>query len=230
MTTDATPETPAARAAQIVDELRAAGSEADRLGMARFGINADRALGVRIPVLRAAAKRVGRDHALAGALWRTAIHEVRILAGMVDEPDRVTRAQAERWVKAFDSWDLCDQTCMNLFDRVPFAWEAALEWSEREPEFTKRAGFALMAVLAWHDKTSPDAHFAPFLDAVEREAWDERVYVKKAVNWALRQIGKRSPGLRRRAIARAKRLERQGTKPARWIARDALRELERGTG
>lgn len=195
--------------------------------MARFGIDASRALGVRIPVLRRIARREGRDHALALALWATGIHEARILAGMVDEPERVTKAQMARWAKAFHSWDLCDQVCMNLFDRTTHAWAMARAWSRREEEFVKRAGFALMACLAWHDEASPDARFRPFFRDIAREAEDPRNFVKKAVNWALRQLGKRSPGLRREAIVVASHLAERDVAAARWVGRDALRELRR---
>lgn len=205
-------------------------SPEDVAGMARFGIHVENAFGLRIPVLRKTAKETGRDHALALALWASGKHEARILASMVDEPARVTRAQMERWARAFDSWDLCDQCCMNLFDETPFAWDVALAWSAREEEFVKRAGFALMACLAWRDEDAPDARFAPFLDAIERESDDDRNFVKKAASWALRQIGKRSPGLRNAALARAERIAERGSRAARWVAADALRELTRATG
>ncbi len=195
-------------------------------GMARFGIRTDRALGISVTELRAFARTLGRDHRVAAELWRSGIHEARILASIVDEPALVTEAQMERWVAAFDSWDLCDQVCGNLFDRTPFAFAKALEWSGREAEFTKRAGFALMAWAAVHRKDVPDREFEAFLRPIRDQATDDRTYVKKAVNWALRQIGKRSPGLHRRAVATAKAIQRMDAPSARWIARDALRELE----
>jgi 3-methyladenine DNA glycosylase AlkD len=210
---------------EVLAELRAHGNPDDAAGMARFGINADEALGVRIPVVRALAKRAGRERRLARRLWASGVHEARILAGMVDEPAKVTPAQMDRWAAAFDSWDLCDQVCMNLFDRTPYAWDKALEWSGREAEFVKRAGFALMACLAWHDKAAADERFAPFFAAIEREAWDRRNFVKKAVNWALRQIGKRNRTLRAEALRVAERIARQDSPTARWIAADARREL-----
>lgn len=216
-----------ARAARIVRELRRHGSVQGREGMARFGIDASRALGVRIPVLRRIARREGRDHALAQALWATGIHEARILASMVDEPERVTKAQLERWARGFDSWDLCDQVCMNLFDKTPHAWTKARAWSRREEEFVKRAGFALMASLAVHDKASPDARFRPFFRDIAREAHDGRNFVRKAVNWALRQVGKRSPGLRREAVAVAENLAARESAAARWVGKGALWELRR---
>jgi 3-methyladenine DNA glycosylase AlkD len=144
----------------------------------------------------------------------------------VDEPAKVTEAQLERWARDFDSWDICDGVCSNLFDRTPFARGKAIEWSARREEYVKRAGFVLMAALAVHDKKAPDALFREFLPLIEREATDERNFVKKAVNWALRQIGKRNGALNRDAIAAAKRIRRIDSKAARWIAADALRELQ----
>lgn len=194
--------------------------------MARFGINPEHALGVRIPDLRSLAKELGRDHSLALALWRTGVHEARILASMVDEPERVTERQMESWVRAFDSWDLCDQVCGNLFDRTPLAKAKTVEWMGREEEFVKRAGFALAAWRAVHERAGPDGEFAALLPLIEREAHDPRNFVKKAVSWALRQIGKRNRSLNRRAIAVAKRLARRDdSAPARWVGMDALREL-----
>lgn len=195
-------------------------------GMARFGIVTDRALGISVTDLRTLARTLGRDHRLAAGLWRSGIHEARILASIVDEPSRVTEAQMERWVAAFDSWDLCDQVCGNLFDRTPFAFTKALEWSGRDPEFTKRAGFALMAWAAVHRKDVPDRTFESFLGPIRDQATDDRIYVKKAVSWALRQIGKRSPGLHRKAVTTAHAIARIDAPSARWTARDALRELE----
>jgi 3-methyladenine DNA glycosylase AlkD len=211
---------------EIVAELRAQGSPANVAGMARYGIDPKNALGVSVPALRALAKRVGRDHATALALWKTGIHEARSLAGLVDEPAKVTEAQLERWARDFDSWDICDGVCSNLFDRTPFARDKAIEWSACPEEYVKRAGFVLMAALAVHDKKAPDALFREFLPLIEREATDERNFVKKAVNWALRQIGKRNRALNRDAIAAAKRIRRIDSRAARWIAADALRELE----
>ena len=194
--------------------------------MARYGINAANTLGVSIPQLRSMAKRIGTDHALALELWASGIHEARILAALVDDPADVTEAQIERWARDFDSWDVCDGVCSNLFDRTSFAHAKAVQWSARREEFVKRAGFVLMAALAVHDKRSPDSRFREYLPLIEREAADERNFVKKAVNWALRQTGKRSPALNRAAIAAAKRIRKSDSKAARWIAADALRELE----
>jgi 3-methyladenine DNA glycosylase AlkD len=194
--------------------------------MGRFGIDTRNALGVTVTELRGLARRIGRDHDLAAALWQSEIHEARLLATMVDEPSSVTEAQMERWVSDLTSWDLCDQLCANLFDRTPYAFEKALGWSRRDEEFVKRAGFALMATSAVHRKDVSDARFEVFLPAISAQATDDRNYVKKAVSWALRQIGKRSPGLNRKAIATAREIERIDARAARWIARDVLRELE----
>lgn len=194
--------------------------------MSRFGIDTRNALGVTVTELRGLARRIGRNYDLAAALWESEIHEARILATMVDDPAHVTEAQMERWVSDLGSWDLCDQLCGNLFDRTPFVSDMALRWSRREAEFVKRAGFALMASSAVHRKDLPDARFEMFLPAIRAQASDDRNYVKKAASWALRQIGKRSLGLHRKAIATARQIERIDSRSARWIARDVLRELE----
>jgi 3-methyladenine DNA glycosylase AlkD len=171
------------------------------------------------------AKRIGHDHGLAKGLWESGVHEAKILAAMVDEPDKVTETQMEKWVDEFDSWDVCDGCCGNLFDRTPFAYEKALEWSAREKEFVKRAGFALMAELAVHDKVAPDERFVRFFGAIERGSTDPRNFVKKAVNWALRQIGKRNPKLNRAALDLAMKISRKESRSAKWVASDAIREL-----
>jgi 3-methyladenine DNA glycosylase AlkD len=176
--------------------------------------------------LRRLARGLGRDHDLAADLWASGIHEARILASIVDDPSAVTERQMESWVREFGSWDLCDQVCMNLFDRTPFAFDKALEWSAREPEFEKRAGFALMASAAVHRRDRPDRDFHAFLPRIRAEATDERNHVRKALSWALRQIGKRSAGLHARAIRTAQQIEAIDSPSARWIARDVLRELE----
>lgn len=213
------------RCDEVVHRLKSMKNAANLAGMARYGIRTDNALGVSMPVLRRMGKDLGRDHGLAEELWNTGIHEARILASLVAEPSRVTRSQMDRWAKDFDSWDVCDQVCMNLFGKTPFAYEKALVWSRRREEFVKRAGFALMAVLAWHDKEANDARFEPFFERVLRESTDERNYVRKAVNWALRNIGKRNRRLNRQAIATAKRIARIDSRTSRWIAHDAMREL-----
>jgi len=201
------------------------GSERNREGMARFGISTETALGISVTDLRKVGREIGRDHALALALWDTGIHEARILASIVDDPKAVTEEQMERWVADFDSWDLCDQCCGNLFEKTPFAFRKVVEWAAREAEFEKRAGFSLMAYIAVHRKKAPDADFLPFLEIIKREATDERNFVKKAVNWALRQIGKRNAWLNRAAIETAQEIAAMPSRSARWIAADALREL-----
>lgn len=194
-------------------------------GMARFGISPENTYGVSIPNLRKMAKEIGRDHSLAQQLWNSGIHEARILASMIDEPNQVTKKQMDAWIRDFDSWDVCDQCCMNLFDKTPMAWEKAIEWTNRDKEFEKRAGFALMACLVWHDKESLDKKFLVLLPAIKREADDDRNYVKKAVNWALRNIGKRNLNLNKKAIEAAKEIQKMDSKSAKWIASDAIREL-----
>ncbi|MDH3944308.1 MAG: DNA alkylation repair protein, partial [Anaerolineae bacterium] len=179
----------------ILAKLKQMGNPEDAEGMARFGINTEKAYGIRIPALRKLGKEIGRDHELALGLWETGMHEARILASMVDDPEQVTEAQMDAWAGDFNSWDLCDQCCGNLFDKTPFAYDKAVEWSGREEEFVKRAGFAMMAWLAVHNKKTEDGLFEVFLPIIVREAPDERNYVKKAVNWALRQIGKRNLAL-----------------------------------
>jgi len=193
--------------------------------MARFGIRVDHALGIPMPVLRSYAKAYRKQHTLALALWQTGVHEARILATLIDDPAEVTEAQMEGWVQQFDSWDVCDQCCGNLFDKTPFAFDKALEWSAREEIYVKRAGFVLIATLAVHHKGAGDEQFTPFFPAIEREAWDARNFVKKAVNWALRQIGKRNCTLHAEATALARRIGQQNHPSARWIAAAALREF-----
>ena len=227
-----------ARVAPILAELRAMGSERDRAGMARYGINVERAFGVSIQALRLIARRLGTDHALALALWRTGHHEARLLACFIDDPAAVTEEQVEAWAGDFDSWDLCDQATTSLFDLTGHAWTKAAEWAVRDEAWVKRGGFALMAGLAVHDQAAPDRAFMKLLPLIERAAWDDRNFVKKAVNWALRNIGKRNLALHAAATARAGRIlaaanrraggERGGdaaARSARWVAADALREL-----
>lgn len=210
---------------ETIARLRAHANPRNVAGMARFGINPKGTLGVSIPVLRALAKQIGMDHALAQKLWRSGIHEARILASFIDNPALTTDRQMERWVKNFDSWDVCDEVCGNLFDRTTLAWRKATEWPHRTEEYVRRAGFVLMAALAVHDKQAPDRAFTKFFPLIARYATDERNFVKKAVNWALRQIGKRNAGLCARAVRVAREIGRDDSRAARWIARDALREL-----
>ncbi|MBI4336721.1 MAG: DNA alkylation repair protein [Chloroflexi bacterium] len=210
---------------EVMQRLRAMSDPEAVAGMARFGINPANTLGVSVPAIRSLAREMGRDHAVAQQLWVSGVHEARILASMVDDPREVTEAQMERWAKEFDSWDVCDQCCSNLFDKTRYAYQKAVEWSSREEEFVKRAAFALMAALAVHDKKADDAAFLRFLSLIERESGDSRNFVRKAVNWALRQIGKRNASLNRAAIGAAEEVQQQGAKSARWVASDALREL-----
>ena len=221
----------------VMDELAAKASEKDRAGMARYGINVDDAFGVSVWELRRVAKPLGRDHALALALWETGNHEARILASMVDDPAQVTRAQMDAWAAAFDSWDVCDQVTSNLFDKSAHAWDAVREWSGAQDEWTKRAAFATLAALAVQDKQAPDEAFLEGLELVGREAWDGRNFVKKAVNWALRNIGKRNLRLNAAAVGTAEAIlasaetlaaadrKDPAARSMRWVARDALREL-----
>lgn len=212
-------------ASDVLKELKSQQNPHNVAGMARFGINPDNTYGIPIPVVRKMAARIGKDHQLALALWKSGIHEARILAGMVDDSWQVTETQMEAWVKEFDSWDVCDQVCMNLFDKTTVAYQKAIEWSGRKEEFVKRAGFALMACLAVHDKSAPESKFVQFFPYIKGAATDERNFVKKAVNWALRQIGKRNESLRQAAIKTAQEIQKFDSKAAKWIAGDALREL-----
>lgn len=210
---------------EILRELRAHANPKNVAGMARFGINPKGTLGVSVVELRKLARRIGRDHRLAQQLWDSGIHEARILAALIDAPELVTARQMESWVKDFDSWDVCDQCCSNLFDKTLFAYRKAMVWSRRREEFVKRAGFALMAALAVHDKSAGDGKFIHFLPLIKRGATDERNFVKKAVNWALRQIGKRNRRLNTLARRTARDIHTMDSRAARWIAADALREL-----
>jgi 3-methyladenine DNA glycosylase AlkD len=194
-------------------------------GMARFGINPNNTYGVSIPNLRTIAKEIGKNHLLAQELWSSGVHEARIMATLIDEPTMVTEAQMERWVNDFDSWDVCDQCCSNLFDKTSFAYQKAIEWSKRNEEFVKRAGFVLMATLAVHDKKAKDEAFMNFLPIIKRESVDDRNFVKKAVNWALRQIGKRNVALNKAAIEAVKEIQKIDSKSAKWIASNAISEL-----
>jgi len=213
------------QAADLLNQLESLADPNAVAGMAKFAVGGQHTLGISIPTLRGIAREVGKEHELAQQLWASGIHETRILATMVDEPKKVTEAQMESWVAEFDSWDLCDQCCLNLFRRTPFAYPKAHEWSSRTEEFVKRAAFALMATLAVHDKKAGDESFIAFLPVIKREATDERNFVKKAVNWALRQIGKRNLSLNEAAVQTAREIQLIESKSARWIAADALREL-----
>ncbi len=210
----------------ILNQLKAKADPSNLEGMARFGITVEKRLGVSVPEMRRIAKESGKDHKLAATLWKTGIAEARIVASMVADPDTMTGKDMDEWVKDFNSWDVCDQVCMNLFEKTPLAGQKVIEWSEREEEFVKRAAFALLACLAWHDKQAADQKFIGFFPLIKRGATDERNFVKKAVNWALRNIGKRNPRLNKAAIKTAREIQCLDSKSARWIAADAIRELE----
>jgi 3-methyladenine DNA glycosylase AlkD len=210
---------------RILERLKSLSDPKAVEGMARFGINPKNTYGVSIPTLRNMAKENRGNHVLAQQLWSSHVHEARILACMIDDAKKVTEAQLESWVKDFDSWDVCDQCCSNLFDKTELAHKKAIEWSRRNEEFVKRAGFVMMAALAVHDKRAEDEAFLKFLPIVKRESVDNRNFVRKAVNWALRQIGKRNQTLNKAAIQTAKEIQNIDSSSARWIASDALREL-----
>ncbi|MBU1102242.1 DNA alkylation repair protein [Patescibacteria group bacterium] len=220
----------------VLKELKKAANPKNVAGMARFGINPKNTLGVAVPVLRQMAKEIGKNpafakasagkHKIAEQLWKSGIHEARILASMIDNAAQVSGKQMDDWVKDFDSWDVCDQVCMNLFYAHPSAFKKCVQWVKNKDEFIRRAGFALMACLAFKDKQAEDKKFIQFFPLIKKYATDERNYVRKAVNWALRQIGKRNLALNKAAIRQAKEISKIDSKSARWIAGDALRELE----
>ncbi len=211
---------------QALERLRSLANPEGAAGAARYGIAPTVTLyGIPVPALRKLAKDIGKDQTLAEQLWVSGIHEGRLLATMIAKPALITPRQMEQWAADFDSWDVCDQCCNNLFQKTPFAYEKAVAWSARPEEFVKRAGFTLMACLAVHDKKAADSQLTQFLPIIQREAGDERNFVRKAVNWALRQIGKRSRSLNSLAIETARTLQNSQSKSARWIANDALREL-----
>lgn len=212
-------------AATAVRELERLGEKRNVEGMARFGIRAKKVFGVSKPKLDELAQRIGKNHELGMKLWETGIHDARILGVLISEAEKVSAKQMDRWAKDFDNWDVCDGSCCHLFVFAKAAWKKAFAWTRRKREFEKRAGFALGAFLAVHDKEAANAIYVKFLKAIEREAWDERNFVRKAVNWALRNIGKRNLRLNRAAILSVERIHRQNTWAARWIAGDALREL-----
>ena len=210
----------------VIRKLQKQANPASVAGMARYGIKPGKVYGVSIPNLRSMAKEIGTDHDLALDLWASGIHEARILAGMIADPDTTTERLADAWVKDFDSWDVCDQCCMNLFENTKFAYAKAIEWSASDKEYVKRAGFVMMARLAVSDKKAKDEKFLVFLDIIKKEACDSRNYVQKAVNWALRQIGKRNANLNRLALETAEEIQKMSPRSAKWIASDAIRELK----
>jgi len=210
---------------EILRRLESLGDPEVVAGMARFGVEVPNAWGVSAPKLRGLAKEVGKDHGLAEQLWQSGVHDARLLATLVDDPVQVTRRQMERWARDFNSWALCDAACGCLFDKTPYAPDMALKWTGRQAEYVKRAGFVLMATLAVHDKKASDERFEQFLPYLIEHASDQRNFVKKGINWALRQIGKRNRHLNELAIRTAKQIHQLDSSPARWIASDALREL-----
>ena len=210
---------------EVMGELTAQADPAQLDGMSRYGITIEKRLGVKVPQMRVIAKQTGKDHQLALALWETGIAEAMIVAAMVDVPAEVTEAQMEAWVVDFNSWDVCDQVCMNLFEKTPLVWDKVRDWSKREEEYVKRAAYALIACLAWHDKGASDENFIALLPLIKSGATDERNYVKKAVSWALRNIGKRNSILNAVALQTAQDLKEMESKSARWIGSDAVRDL-----
>ena len=210
----------------VMQKLRRKAKPDQLQGMAKYGMAIEKRLGLSIPELRKLAKEIGKNHDLALELWKTEIDEARILAAMIDDPLKLTEAQMEDWVKGINSWDVCDQVCMNLFEKSPLAWKKIHDWSNREEEFVKRTAFSLLACLAWHDKKAKDEQFTAFFPSIKQGATDERNFVKKAVNWALRNIGKRNQNLNKAVIDAAREIRQLDSKAARWIATDAIKELE----
>ena len=210
---------------EIIEKLEKLSKPEEVEGMKRFGINPKNTYGIRMPILKKIAKDYKNNHELAIDLWKIDTRETRIIASLVDVPKMVSSKQMDKWANEFSYWEICDQCCINLFRKTDYAYDKIHEWSKNEKEFVKRAGFALIATLAVHDKKQDDKIFIDLLKLTKREATDERNFVKKAVNWALRQIGKRNNNLNKEAIAIAKKIHKIDSKSARWIAKDALREL-----
>ena len=210
---------------EVLKKLKERAKPENIEGMAKYGMTRDRRLGVAVPEMRKIAKQRGKDHQLALDLWRTGIPEAMMVASMVDPAEAVTEGQMEDWVKDFNSWDVCDQVCMNLFEKTPLAWKKIRDWANRDEEFVKRATFVLIACLAWHNKEASDKEFIDLIPLIAAGATDERNFVKKGVSWALRNIGKRNPNLNEVAMKAAKEMQCIDSKPARWIASDALRDL-----
>jgi len=213
-------------APEIISKLREQANTKSVEDMAKFGMTPTNRLGISVPVMRKLAKQIGKNHNVAMELWDSQIPEAQIVAALIAEPEKLTEEQMEHWVKDINSWDVCDQVCMNLFDKSPIAWKKIYEWSEREEEFVKRTAFSLIAVIAWHDKTLIDKKLIELFPLIKRESTDERNFVKKAVNWALRHIGKKNQNLNKSAIKLAKEIKQIDSKSARWIANNAIRELE----
>ena len=215
-----------AAADQVLQQLKEKSNPENVKGMSRFGMTSEGRLGVSMPDIRKIAKSTGKDHEVALELWESGIAEARIVAALIAEPDKLTEAQMENWVADLNSWDVCDQVCMNLFDKSPLAIKKVRDWSEREEEFVKRAAYSLIACIAWHDKAAEDQVFIDLFPVIVRGATDERNYVKKAVSWALRHIGKRNRRLNKAAIETAQEIKEIDSKAARWVASDVIRELE----
>lgn len=220
-----TPKPSTWTAEQAIARLRTLADPTRVAGMARVGISSPATLGVAMPGIRGLAREICRSHALAADLWASGIYEARLLAGMVEQPALVTAEQVEAWAADFDNWAVSDGTILNVISKLPFAHDKAMAWSRRPEEWVRRAAFALMAVLAVHDKKAPDAVFESYLPVIEREASDERATVRKAVNWALRQIGKRNLALCARALESARRIQAAHGRGGKWVASDAIREL-----
>jgi 3-methyladenine DNA glycosylase AlkD len=210
---------------KVLEKLKSMANPENLEGMARYGINPKNNLGISIYKLRSLAKDIGKNHELALKLWESGIHDARLLACFVEDPSKVTGKQMDSWAKDFDSWDVCDQACTSLFDLTPFARSKVVEWAERDEEFVKRGAFSLIAGLAVHDKKADDSKFEDFFPIIKRESIDERNYVKKSVNWALRNIGKRNIALNKKAVKTAREIQKIDSKTARWIASDSIREL-----
>jgi 3-methyladenine DNA glycosylase AlkD len=210
---------------EIISELRKHYNQKNVDGMARFGIVSENAFGISAPVIKSFAKKIGKNHELALKLWQTGYYDARVIAFLIDDPKLVTKSQMNNWVRDFDSWAICDGTCCYLFRKTPFAFEKIHEWADRKEEFVRRTSFSLMAYIAVHDKKRDDKDFLQFFPLIKKYSVDERNFVKKAVNWALRQIGKRSKFLNKEALKLAKEILKQDSKSARWIANDAIREL-----
>jgi 3-methyladenine DNA glycosylase AlkD len=209
----------------VLTELRKVARPDQLPGMAKFGMTTENRLGVSVPDMRRIAKSIGRNHELALELWKTGIAEARMVASMIADPNRLTSDEMDSWVRDFNSWDVCDQVCMNLFDKSPLAWEKIREWSNRQEEYVKRAAYALIACLAWHDKSAGDQKFVGLLPVIYQAVGDDRNYVKKAVSWALRHIGKRNENLHPLILKEAEKLKKYENKTARWIGSDTIRDL-----
>jgi 3-methyladenine DNA glycosylase AlkD len=212
----------------IVKKLKNKANPDSLGGMARYGMSTANRLGVSIPDMRKLAKKIGKNHKLAGELWEKGLDETKILASMIGEEDKLTEEEAEKWVVDFNSWDVCDQVCMNLLDKMPFAVKKIKEWATRKEEFVKRAAFSLIACIAVHNKKMPDDEFIKFFPIIREASTDERNYVKKAVSWALRNIGKRNKNLNNEVLKFAEELESVDSKSAKWIAKDTLKDIQRG--